>query len=170
MCSIYPLIPKIVPDFIYTVETANNETLEIQLVGNAKIERHVERIVMRYKRPRCGSAVHRLKHRRLHFEETKSVEERSHGRDHFRSSDEERPHFRMHGEIRVSLAVSLLGIAESGMTNDFSFDFFFFSERKRSKRFREQIERCDPNRHFEGFRSEQTPANADDITEVELTE
>ena len=158
------------PDFIHTVETSDNETLEIQLIGNAKIERHVERIVMRHKRPRCGSAIHRLKHWRLHFEKTKSVEERSHGRDHFRSSDEERPYFRMHGEIRVSLAVSLLGIAESGMANDFSFDFFFFSERKRPKRFREQIERRDTNRHFAGFRSEQTPANADDVSEVELIE
>ena len=51
------------------------QPLEVELVGDAQVERHVERVVVGHERPRRGAAVERLQHRRLHLEEPAVVEE-----------------------------------------------------------------------------------------------
>ena len=51
------------------------QPLEVQLVGDAQVERHVERVVVRHERPRRGAAVERLQDRRLDLEEAARVEE-----------------------------------------------------------------------------------------------
>ena len=62
------LISKVVPDLVHAVESADDQPLEIQLVGDAQKQRHVERVVVRGERPRRRATVQRLQHRRLHFE------------------------------------------------------------------------------------------------------
>ena len=62
------LVPEVVPDLVHAVEAAHDEPLEIQLVGDAQVQRHVERVVVRRERPRRRAAVQRLQHRRLDLE------------------------------------------------------------------------------------------------------
>ena len=71
-----PLVPEVVPDLVDPLEPADQQPLEIQLVRDAQVERHVERVVVRHERPRRRAAVERLQDRRLDLEEAPPVEER----------------------------------------------------------------------------------------------
>ena len=67
-------IAEVVSDLVDGIEAADDEPLEIQLVGNAQIQWYVERVVVRRERTRGGAAVERLQHRRLDFEKSARVE------------------------------------------------------------------------------------------------
>ena len=67
-------VAEVVSDFVHALEAAHDQALEIQLVGDAQIERHVERVVVRDEWTRRRAAVQRLQHRRLDFEIAERVE------------------------------------------------------------------------------------------------
>src|SRR5437868_2138575 len=62
------------PAAAQAIEAAHDEALEIQLVRDAEIERHVERIVVRGEGSRRRTAIERLQHRCLDFEKAATVE------------------------------------------------------------------------------------------------
>ena len=72
-----PLVPEVVPDLVHPLEPADDQPLEVQLVGDAQVERHVERVVVRHERTRRRAAVQRLQHRRLDLEVVPAVETRA---------------------------------------------------------------------------------------------
>ena len=81
-----------------------------------RIERHVERVVVRHERARGGAAVQRLQHRRLHLE----IAERRRGSVRIAvviasARVEVRAHLRMHGQIGIPLAIALLRVGEAGV-------------------------------------------------------
>ncbi len=75
MRPVHSLVPEVVPDLVDPLEAADEQPLEIELVGDAQIERHVERVVVGDERTGRRAAVERLEHRRLHLEEAALVEE-----------------------------------------------------------------------------------------------
>src|SRR5713101_7336501 len=85
MPLVHPLVAEDAADLVHTVEAADDQTLEVQLEGNAKVQIHVERVVMGPKRPCRRTAGYRLEHRRLHLDEAAAREENIH---HLRVSDQ----------------------------------------------------------------------------------
>ena len=71
---VHALVPEVVPDLVHPLESAHQQPLEVQLVGDPEVQRHVERVVVGHERPRRGAAVQRLEHRRLDLEEPALVE------------------------------------------------------------------------------------------------
>jgi hypothetical protein len=139
--AVDPLVPEVVPDLVHALEAAHDQPLEVQLVGDAQVERHVERVVVRRERPRGRAAVQRLQHRRLDLEVAEPVEERAHGRDHPRARDERAPHLGVHREVGVALPVALLGVAEPRVPHRPPVDHLLLPERQRAERLREQLDR-----------------------------
>ena len=68
-------VSEVVSDLVDSVESADNEPLEIELIRNAQKERHVERVVMGLKRSRSSPAIERLKNRGFHLQKTELIEE-----------------------------------------------------------------------------------------------
>src|SRR5205809_7866192 len=73
----------------------------------------------------------------------------------------------MNSEIRVALAVPLLGIGEAGMPNRQSVESFLLAERQRAKRLGEHVGSVDANSHLARSRPEQSAAYPHDIPDVE---
>ncbi len=57
---VHSLVAEIFCKLINSVETANNQTFQVKLVGNAQIERNVQRVVVCFKGTGCGTAGNRL--------------------------------------------------------------------------------------------------------------
>jgi len=76
----------------------------------------------------------------------------------------------MHRQISVTLAVSLLGIAEPRVTNGLAVDDFFLSIRKRTQRLGKDLEALDANGDLSRASPEERPGDSYDVTEIEMTE
>ncbi len=131
--TIDPFVPEVVADLVHALEPADDETLEVELVGNAQKEPHVERVVVRDERPRRCSTIQRLENRRFDFEKPFGVEKGANGRGHPRAGHEERPDLGVHGEIGVTLTIPLLGIGEPRVSDDRAVDHLFLAEWERPK-------------------------------------
>ena len=69
---IHALVAEVVADLVHPLQPAHQQPLEVQLVGDPEIERHVERVVVGDERPRRRAAVERLQDRGLHLEEARA--------------------------------------------------------------------------------------------------
>src|ERR1035437_1752833 len=70
MGPVHTFIPEILGELIYTFETAYNQTLQVKLICNPQIERHVESIMMGNKRSCCCTSRNRLQNGSFHFKIT----------------------------------------------------------------------------------------------------
>ncbi len=66
-------VAEVAVDFVDALKAADHQALEIKFGRDAEIEIDVERVVMRFKRPRGGTAIERLHHGRFHFEKAVRV-------------------------------------------------------------------------------------------------
>ena len=71
-------VAKIPVDRENFLEAADHQPLQIELRRDAQVQVHVQRVVMRAKRPRRGAARDRLHHRRLDLEVVARDEELAH--------------------------------------------------------------------------------------------
>src|SRR4051812_45471554 len=76
----------------------------------------------------------------------------------------------MHGEIRVALAIPLLGIGESRVAYRHALDDFFLSERQRTERLCEQLHLDDTHGHLARARAKQRARHADHVADIEEAE
>ena len=65
-----PFVAEVAIDFVHPVKSAHGQSLQIQLRRDAQKQIHVERVVMRDKRPRHRPARDGLHHRRFHFDKS----------------------------------------------------------------------------------------------------
>src|SRR5690606_27296428 len=100
---VYALVPEVMPDLVYALHATDNETLEVELVCNPEVQRHVQRMVMRYERTRGCTSIQRLQNRCLHLQVVERIEKAACGRDHCASCREQRADLRMHGKICITL-------------------------------------------------------------------
>src|SRR5581483_8508209 len=107
------LVAEVLGDLIDLVESADDEPLEVQLVGDAQEQVAVQRMVMRDEWSGSGSAVQWLEDRRFHFHEAALVEPAAHSADDAGSGLEDPPHLVVGDEVQVALAVALLGIDQT---------------------------------------------------------
>ena len=100
------LVAKVMADLVHLLQPADETALQVQFVGNAQIERGVERLVMGLEGRGRRAPVQRLQHRRFHLQIPLAVEERPNALDDPRPQPEHLPDLRMHREVRVPLAVA----------------------------------------------------------------
>ena len=81
----HALVAEVLAELVDPLEAAHDQALEVQLGGDAQVERAVELVVMRRERARARAAVERLQDRRLDLDEARAVEIRAAGRDHARA-------------------------------------------------------------------------------------
>ena len=75
----HTFVSKILRKFIDTIEAPDNESLKVKFVGNAKVKRHVQRIMMCLKGAGCCTTIEGLQNRCLYFKITFVVQVLPHG-------------------------------------------------------------------------------------------
>ena len=60
MGPVHALVPEVVPDLVDPLDPAHQQSLEIQLVRDPEVQRHVERVVVGDERLRRRATVERL--------------------------------------------------------------------------------------------------------------
>ena len=106
------LVAEVLRQLVDLLEAADDEALEIELVGDAKVEIGVEELGVRDERLGEAAAVTGLEDRRLHLDEALTVEVGADRRDHPRAQDRLAPRFLAHQEIEVALPVAKLDVLD----------------------------------------------------------
>ena len=110
---VHALVPEVVPDLVDPLEPADQQPLEIELVGDAQVQRHVQRVVVGHERPRRGAAVERLQDRGLDLEKPALVQEPPDEGDRLGAEHEDLAHVRVHRQVGVALPVAELGVVQA---------------------------------------------------------
>ena len=105
-------VAEVAIDLVDAIEPADDQPLQIKFGRDAQEKIHVERVVMRDKRPRDGAARDGLHHRRLDFDESVRVERAAHRLDHLRALQKNFAHFGIHHQIDIALAVAQLDVGQ----------------------------------------------------------
>mmetsp|Transcript_7309 Transcript_7309/g.18947 ORF Transcript_7309/g.18947 Transcript_7309/m.18947 type:complete len:223 (+) Transcript_7309:641-1309(+) len=88
VASARALVAKHASKLEHTLDASNDETLEMQLRGNAKREVTSECVVVRQERPCVRTASAAVQHGRLHLQESSTFQERADCTRHLRARDE----------------------------------------------------------------------------------
>ena len=108
--SVHPFVSKVFGKLINTIETADNQTFEVQLVGDTQVERNVQCIVMGDKWTRCGSTRNRLKDWRFHFQIALIIKKRPNGIGDFGTLKKSVFYLWVHNQVNIAHAIALLRI------------------------------------------------------------
>ena len=99
-----PFVAENAADLEHAVHAADDEPLEVQLEGDAQIQRHVEHVVVRLERAGMGAPGLYVQHRGLHLDEAPLVERAAEAGDHVVANLEHPPRIGVDGEVGVALA------------------------------------------------------------------
>ena len=109
----HALVTEVAVDLEDALETADHQTLEVQLRGDTQEHRHVQRVVMGLERLGRGTTRNGLQHRRFHFEEITLAEELTNMGDHLGTHAEGLAHLLVHDQVHIALTVTLFGIGQA---------------------------------------------------------
>ncbi len=153
----HALVAEVLADLIDALQAADDESLQIELRGDAQVELGVELVRVRDERVCEGPAVARLEHGRLDLDEAGGVEVLPDGRDDLRSRREVLPRLLAHQQVEVALSVAELGILEA-------------VERvgQGAADLREQHELVDGQRGLPPPRLHRLPRGPDDVAEIDV--
>ena len=110
--AVHTFVAEVARELIYTLETADDQTLEIELIGDTKIEGDVERIMVCDEGTCRGAAGDGLKHRSLHFEVTMLIEILAHRVEHLVALYEDVAHTGIHHQVDITLTIAELGVGK----------------------------------------------------------
>ncbi len=156
MGPVHPLVPEVLPDLVDALEPAHDEPLEIQLVRDAEVERHVERVVVRRERPGERAPVRRLQDGRLDLQKAALLHEAPDAGHDRAPEDEHAARVVVRDEIEIAMAepeflvaepVPLLGEGPQGL--------------------RQHVERGHPDAHLTALRLHDLTAGPDHVAQVE---
>ena len=105
MLSVNALISEHAADLIDSLESADDQSLEVELERNAQLDVLVQRVEVRLERTRSGAARVGDQHRCLHFHKAACIEELSDLADDLGSLDKGLPGLLVHDQVHISLAV-----------------------------------------------------------------
>ncbi len=109
----HTLIAKVVADFIHPVQAANDESLEVQLVGNPQEQIGSELVVKGHEGASRSATVDGLQHRGLHFQKAPLVEIAPNGRDKAGTHNERLAGPFVGQQVQVPLPVTHLDIGQA---------------------------------------------------------
>ena len=107
------LVAECATDFVYAVEATDEQSLEIELWGDAQDELEVEGVVVRVERLGCRAAADRVEQGRLDLEEVEPIEKAPQGLDDDCAGAEDLGDGGVGEEVDVPLAVPLLDVLEA---------------------------------------------------------
>ena len=110
--AVHSFVAEVLAHFVYTFETAHDETFQVELGGDAQVEVNVQRIVVCDERTGAGSARDGLQDGSLHFRISGLVKDGAQGPDHDGAFLERLLHARIDNQVNVTLAVAEFGIFE----------------------------------------------------------
>src|SRR5690554_808901 len=93
MHGIDAFVAEITIDFVYAIQSAYDQSLQIKLGRDSELEIGIERVVMRHKRARRSSSQERMHHGSLHFHIAALIEKTPQFAKDVRATEENRPHF-----------------------------------------------------------------------------
>ena len=109
-----PLVAEVLADLVDALEPADDQALEVQLVGDPQEEVAVELVVVGHERPRQRAAVERLEDRGLDLEEAALVEPARGSRaTTLRAQDEELARLLVGEQVELAVAVAGLDVLEA---------------------------------------------------------
>jgi len=107
------LVAKVVADLVHAVKTADDEPLQVQLVGNAQVERAVQGIVVGSKRARSRTSVDGLQDRRLDLQEPTRVQVSSNLTHDARPRHKDPARVSIGHQVQVALAIASFDVAQA---------------------------------------------------------
>ena len=107
------LVAEVLADLVDPLEAADDQPLEVELGGDAEVERLVELVVVRRERAGERPAVARLQDGRLDLDEAVLVERAADRADHARAELEVGARLLVHQQVEVAAAVALLDVGEA---------------------------------------------------------
>ena len=129
---VHPFVAEVLGKFIDPFKTTYDEALEVELIGNAEVQRNVQRIVVGDERTGRGTPRDGLEDRGFHLHISRVVEDAPHGRNDFIALAENLFHTGIYDEVDIALAVADFRIGE--LVVDVSVGVFFH-DGKRTKAF-----------------------------------
>ena len=111
--GVHPLVAERPPDLEHAVEAADDQAFEMELRGDAQVQRHVERVVVGDERAGMGSARLDVEDRGLDLDEAALAERRPEAREHGVADLEHAASVGVDGEVGVALPVADVGIGEA---------------------------------------------------------
>src|SRR5437868_3002906 len=151
------LVAEVLRELVHLLEAADDEPLEIQLVGDAEVEILAEQVRRRDERLGEPAAVARLQDRCLHLDEALSIEVSAHRGDHPRAQDGVATRILVHQQVEIAAPVA-------------SLDVGYAVERVGQRRLdpREHLERVDVERRLAALRLRGRAGDAYDVAEVDV--
>src|SRR5262245_44001576 len=108
-----PFVAKVSIQLKYSFESSHQKALQKQLWRHAKIQIHIQGIVMGYERTRRRAPGNPLHHRRFHFQEIPFLEKAPQETHDARTFLEKISHFRIDHQIDVPLAIARLNVGKT---------------------------------------------------------
>jgi hypothetical protein len=154
--AVHPLVTEILAHLVDFVEAAYDQPLEVEFVGNAQVERHVEGVVVGLERARGGAAVQWLQHRCFDLQKAAAVQKAAQLTKGQCAEPEHIAHFGIDGQVYVAAAIPLLLVRQP-------MPLF----RQGFQRLGQYFEGQDGNGHLAGLGAKERAGHAYDVAQVE---
>ncbi len=163
MGAVHALVAEVAAELIHTGETANYQSLEVELVGDAEVEVDIQRVVMRDEGARGGTAGDALQHGGVHLQVALLVEIGTHLVHYLGALHESVAHVGVHDEVHIALAVAQLGVAEGVVHHA----VFLLDDRKRAQALAEHGEALHMDGGLTHLGYKHIARYTDDVADVE---
>ena len=161
--AVHALVAEILRELVHAFESADNQSLEIQFVGNTQIQRYVQRIVVCDERTGRCTAGDALKDGSLHLDIAGCIEIGTHGVVHCGAFEEDILHSFVHNQVDIAAAVAKFGVVESVVAHPV-LDFY---NGEGTQALRQHSELAGMYGDFAGLRTENVAADAHKVAYVE---
>ena len=151
-----PFVAEIPVQLEHLWETADQQSLQIQLGGDAQEKIDAERVVVRLERPRRRAAGDRLHHRRLDFEKAAGVKKIADAAQDLAAGQKDRARFFVGNQVEIALAVAGFDVREA-------VPFV----RQRAQRLAEHLKLAHPQRRLTGLGQKSLAFDPDEVADVE---
>mmetsp|Transcript_5567 Transcript_5567/g.10498 ORF Transcript_5567/g.10498 Transcript_5567/m.10498 type:complete len:374 (-) Transcript_5567:204-1325(-) len=111
-------VAELTPDLVHPVQSAHHQHLEVQLWGDAHVQRHVQVVVVRDEGLGRGAACNHVHHGRLHLDEALGVQEGADVPDDAGARQEHVARLGRADQVQVALAVARLLVLEAGVPRE----------------------------------------------------
>ena len=151
-----PLVAEVLADLVDALEAADDQPLEVQLDGDAKVEVAVERVEVRRERQRRAAAVDRLQHRRLDLDEAALVEPGADRGDDLGPRHEDLARVLVRDQVELAVAEAGLDVGQPVVLLG-----------RRAQRLGQQLVALELQRELAAAGAEDRAVGADQVAEVE---
>ena len=111
--TVHTLVTEILTDLVYTLESTDDQSFQIQLGSDTQIQIDIQRVVMRDEWTCAGSSCDRLQDRSLYLRISGLIQGGTHGLDDSRTFHENIFYTLVYYQIHVTLAITKLRVIKT---------------------------------------------------------